>query len=250
MKTIRHTFESNSSSSHSLSLNTKEFERDNSFDNLGLITLNGGEFGWEWCKYNDAWTKTNYFIVYHKNDPTMIEMLKDVIQKESGAFIEIDISDDCYEPNWSYIDHQSLEKAVLEEIKTKEDIRNFIFNKKTVLITGNDNECAPYGFLDDIRKPKANYILKIGDKKYYIEELIYDNEVYIFIPFHAFREYLEHSGFDWDYQFEELEEMPDDYFSKNRSGTFSIIKMKYEKDKGYIKDSKHSEANWSIEEIK
>ena len=46
----------------------------------------------------------------------------------------------------AYIDHQSIE-MIGYELFFEEDIENFIFMKKSYLVTGNDNEQPPAGFL-------------------------------------------------------------------------------------------------------
>lgn len=249
MKTIRHSFECNSSSSHSLSLNKKVFVRDTSLDSEEELTLFGGEFGWEWVKYNDALTKANYFAVYHQNDESMVDLLKEVIIENTDIKeIILSFSSEWSSNNWSYIDHQSQkgDGNTLAEIQTKDDIYNFIFNTKTTLITGNDNSCAPYGFWGDIRKAKANYILKIGNKTYYPETI--NTENYQEYSFHdCFCEYLQHEDFDYDYEFVDLYGF---VYEEQKSGIFNIQKKEFDRTKmQYNPIGAKIPVKWEIKKI-
>lgn len=152
MKNIRHkVFETNSSSTHSISIN----ENSNGIletivpNEDGLIELFGGEFGWSWKKFNDSMTKANYCAVHSMNhNPSLKEMLTSVIKEHTGAKEVIySLSDEYSNSNWSYIDHQSngtAEEAFASEYKLK----NFIFNSKSWLFTGNDNSYPPPNFYD------------------------------------------------------------------------------------------------------
>jgi hypothetical protein len=159
-------WESNSSSSHSININS-----DTSLltsitpDSEGNIILNGGEFGWGWKKYNDALTKSNYAAVaVHLNysffnNPSLKTMLVDVIKNQTGAKnVIFNINTDYNDKSglFSYIDHQSLDSYVNSKIakifKSKENLRNFIFNPKSILYIGNDNSDCPPNFYDDENK--------------------------------------------------------------------------------------------------
>jgi hypothetical protein len=121
-------FETNSSSSHSISIadETKQFVLDTLYpDQNGVITLNGGEFGWEWFKHNDAETKANYAAQALGLNSSLV----DVIKEQTGASeVIIDVED-------GYIDHDSYGLVPTN----KEELRNFIFNKNSWLFGGNDN---------------------------------------------------------------------------------------------------------------
>lgn len=158
-KEIRHgVFETNSSSSHSISIakGNEEFLMDSIIpDEYGHIHLRGGEFGWSWEKFNDALTKANYCAV-HASDPANLkrdaahlkEMLVEVIKDQTGASeVVFELSTDWDSPNHSYIDHQSAGVAQ-EAFASKETLRNFIFNRNSRLFTGNDNTCPPPNFYD------------------------------------------------------------------------------------------------------
>lgn len=146
MKTLirKGVFETNSSSSHSISLaaEDKDFILDTIYpDQDGVIKLTGGEFGWDWFKHNDAQTKANYAAV----DLGRSELLVEVIKEQTGAKEVLFLfTDDHNGPNWSYIDHDSTGTTP----RDKQELRNFIFNKNSWLFGGNDNSEADPTFYD------------------------------------------------------------------------------------------------------
>lgn len=139
-------FETNSSSSHSISIASgSEFIVDTTSlvpDSNGNITLIGGEYGWAWEKFPDAYTKANYCAVACKYNDSHINMLIDVIKEQTGAEdIIFAFTDD------SYIDHDSTD-VYAPAFSSKETLKNFIFNKLSLLYTGNDNESETPNFYD------------------------------------------------------------------------------------------------------
>jgi len=144
----KNVFETNSSSSHSLSIadETKEFVLDTIYpDQNGVIELTGGEFGWEWFKHNDAQTKANYAAVDFEGNKDLVDMLDEVIREQTGAeVVKHAFTGDYDGPNWSYIDHDSVGLVP----RTKSELKNFIFNKNSWLFGGNDNSTADPTFYD------------------------------------------------------------------------------------------------------
>lgn len=148
IKTRNSVFETNSSSTHSVSIEdiTDKDMLDTMLPNEdGNIVLEGGEFGWEEESYNDAWTKANYLAVYSclysgDLDETFKENLKNVIKDQTKCKnVIFEITDD-WNKNYSYIDHQSVECRDYDDLmRNLKEIRNFIFNKKSYLYTDNDN---------------------------------------------------------------------------------------------------------------
>jgi hypothetical protein len=154
-------FETNSSSTHSISISDNLdgiLETIVPNDN-GIIILIGGEFGWEWEKYNDALTKANYCAV---DNPNNRDMLIKVIKEHTGAKDVVIVVDESW--NSSYIDHQSggTSNKIFE---TEETLKNFIFNPKCWLFTGNDNESPPSNFHDVEENIKYKYQLKLEGTK-------------------------------------------------------------------------------------
>lgn len=135
MKNIRtNVFETNSSSSHSISISDGDELRDTILpDENGVIHLRGGEFGWEWETYNSAESKANYCAIDCQNDLNMIKMLVEVIKEHTGA------RDVLFEfGKYSYIDHQS-QGTSYDAFRSKEELRRFLFDRNSYIETGNDN---------------------------------------------------------------------------------------------------------------
>lgn len=142
-------YETNSSSSHSICIadnNTMLMDTELIPDQNGDIELDGGQFGWEWEKYNDALTKANYAAIFSRNDSKWRNLLEEVIKVQTGASnVQFNINDD------SYIDHQSdvIEGgSATEAFESQEKLRHFIFNKNSWLFTGNDNSTSDPTFYD------------------------------------------------------------------------------------------------------
>lgn len=148
-------FETNSSSSHSLTISSRgnysygaipvfrEFyneKEDKEYKNA--VVLTGGEFGWGVDYYQDSLTKANYLAVMLKNyNIGDLEMFESLLKEETGAEqIIYDFTDDWDSSNFSYIDHQSADSYTVEEAySSKENLKNFIFNRESILIIDNDN---------------------------------------------------------------------------------------------------------------
>lgn len=135
-------FETNSSSSHSISVadETKEFVLDTIYPNQdGIVIVSGDEFGWEWFKHNDAQTKASYAAQQFMNNDDALETLKEVIMEQTGAddveFVGLDNG---------YVDHYSC--GIVEQ--SKDWLKNFIFNKNSWLFGGNDNSYPDPTFYD------------------------------------------------------------------------------------------------------
>ena len=154
-------FETNSSSSHSVaisSISAGEIDLSLIPSENGLIYLmpENYDFGWEWVVYNDAATKAIYAWIDHGKQGVHVNRNDggvdiDITNTKVGKVIcEQTGAEKVYVPKYieddSYIDHQSSGT-------TPDDLLNFIFNKKSYLFTGNDNEDNPFEFYDvDIPK--------------------------------------------------------------------------------------------------
>lgn len=138
-------FETNSSSSHSISIEpcTDGLYETLTPDDDGVLELTGGEFGWEECSYYDAHTKANYAAVFSKDVAPLREMLVELLKEHTGAReVKFNFSTDFNSDNWSYIDHQSAYGeggAALEAFRNKQNLKDWIFNPKSELRTDNDN---------------------------------------------------------------------------------------------------------------
>jgi len=125
-------FETNSSSTHSISISdTDELLETLPVNEDGVVTLTGGEFGWGYEEYNDAITKANYVAVDYQHSYSKLALLTEVIMEQTGcSSVVYDLDKD------SYIDHQS--SGTTADL-SKEELRLFIFNPKSDLIIDNDN---------------------------------------------------------------------------------------------------------------
>lgn len=133
-------FETNSSSAHSISLGRdtgKQFLLDTLYpDQHGVITIEGDEFGWDWFKSNDAYTKAQYAAVASMNNADFRNTLEQVIKDQTGCETVIFYCSPAYDhPNYSYIDHDSEGICPADY----DGLKDFIFNKNSWLFGGNDN---------------------------------------------------------------------------------------------------------------
>lgn len=145
-KIIRtNTFETNSSSVHSLSISSEgressEFELNED----GMIEISFGEFGKDERLYSSQYDKLSYLItcLYYLNgtiddiyDSWNFRHIKDAVCKYAGAKgIKI------LEHPDPYIDHQSVPEGWIEiiDIYDEDAVINFVFNKYVSLKTDSD----------------------------------------------------------------------------------------------------------------
>ncbi len=141
--TTRHgVFETNSSSTHSITIDhSTQLFTSITPDANGVITLEGGQFGWEWERYADALTKANYCAVHALGSMALNEQLARVICAHTGAVSVVVVADG------SDIDHQS-EGTAGEAFASDQTLKEFIFGQNSWLYTGNDNSSAPPNFFD------------------------------------------------------------------------------------------------------
>lgn len=147
-KVRRGVFETNSSSTHSISIASGAETIDKlHVEEDGVCRIHSGEFGWEVETYSDAATKASYAMVWAKqySSEENLRLLKKVIQEHTGAkdvvFADYvgedqDLATGDYDPG--YIDHQSQDVAA-EAFQSEEKLRAFIFNPRSTLHTDNDN---------------------------------------------------------------------------------------------------------------
>ena len=146
MKTIRQSvFETNSSSSHSLSIchNTTGMYDTIPPDENGVISLTGGEFGWGYEKYNDPYDKACYIAVglmasEMMNAPEYDRFISLMKEHTGAKEIIFNFSTNWKDDNNSYIDHQSS-YAFREAFDSDQDLKDFLFNRGSQLIIDNDN---------------------------------------------------------------------------------------------------------------
>lgn len=149
MKQIRlSVFETNSSSSHSISISsTGDIDTSLIPKDDGILLIGPGAnetvFGGEREFYYDAETKAVYAYLQalYSNSQEYMNMLYKVILDQTGADeVIFTVSDSYNDDNYGSIDHQSaIYETPFEPFNSEEDLRNFIFNKNSVLETDNDN---------------------------------------------------------------------------------------------------------------
>lgn len=146
MRTIRqNTFETNSSSSHSVTIVSDDL--DESYKGKSLH-LEGGEFGWGVERYSDSETKANYLFTWcvsrsgdDNTDRTTnddLDKLCTAIENYTGVNVTISSgSGDRYYP-YGYIDHQSSDVGG-DIMYCEREIIDFIFGTRSELMIDNDN---------------------------------------------------------------------------------------------------------------
>lgn len=169
---VRHDMpETNSSSSHSVVINTREFDPclpgdtywNLDIDESGYIHVQGDRtFGWEWEKHNDVFSKLQYVAAIFCRNETYpqkkLAKLGQIVKEFTGAKgVIFDWAASYKQPRsedpWERpagepeIDHNSSD-IFPEIIESEESIKNFIFNKKSWLFLGNDNSSAERGYYD------------------------------------------------------------------------------------------------------
>ena len=135
MKNIRSSiFETNSSSSHSISI---DISCDGIYDTIipddnGIITIIGEEFGWGPERYHSAYTKVSYAALDTKNQEKYRDMLIEVVLAHTGA------KEIVFNLENGYIDHQSYGTSH-EAFYDKTTLKNWLFNPESGLFIDHDN---------------------------------------------------------------------------------------------------------------
>lgn len=141
-------FETNSSSTHSISICTEDTNRllDTCLqpNDDGVINLEGGEFGWGIEDHYDAITKANYIALWSNvySGGRFDDVIKEVICNQTGAKEVIFLfspDSNWDDENYSYIDHQSADNDYSYICEDKDLLRHFIFNRQSFLHLDNDN---------------------------------------------------------------------------------------------------------------
>lgn len=152
MRTIRYcTFETNSSSTHSITLDTANYS------NVQIpktVTIEPSTFGWEFDRFNDFIRKASYFWTLAQYDDDVKErMLR--LSAEHG----FDLIWPSLDNGWSsgsYIDHGSEHYhdwlKEFPEIGSDEGLWKFLTSESYWIMLGNDNSSAPMNWKDT---PKA-----------------------------------------------------------------------------------------------
>jgi hypothetical protein len=142
MKTIRtNCFETNSSSTHSVTIDNSYSEKENT---LGYV-IEPGEFGWEYRKFNDFATKASYFWTLAQNDQWAETRVGGCLNKRMHRLAkEHDFALMIpQEGEWNYVDHGWEHYADITEkhpsLLTDEGLFDFLVSKGAWIMLGNDN---------------------------------------------------------------------------------------------------------------
>ena len=160
VKTRNGVFETNSSSTHSLTLSPN-------FENMitspvsdleikqGYIVVQPGEFGWEEQDHWEVHEKISYLYVdamysaqgdvsidpndeYYRNSNIHLKMIVDAVKEYTGFGVFFEKQEDKYNP-FGYIDHQSL--GICGDVwdEGTNGVVRFIFSNDSYFKTDNDN---------------------------------------------------------------------------------------------------------------
>lgn len=133
---IRHGFETNSSSSHSLSYANKVDLARREFDLDEPIEIVGGEYGWGYEVLYSSEEKLNYLAVEADGNEYRTNLILGSIKRVLG---DVEVKWDM--TGYSYIDHQSSDviwSFILEADNQEEFIDQVIFGDFQIIID-NDN---------------------------------------------------------------------------------------------------------------
>lgn len=151
MKKVRlSAFETNSSSTHSITIAFGDYAADSLTVEDGVCSIYTGEFGWGVDVFRDAQTKAAYCLTWlmnecgHRKDE-FVDLFREVIMDNTGAK-EVQFVPEYTEKTktewdwhqWGYIDHQSSD-VCLEAFRDREHLERFIFHPKSTLVIDNDN---------------------------------------------------------------------------------------------------------------
>lgn len=170
-------FETNSSSSHSLTLSQEALVPAPFPPQVlrrGYVDISLGEFGWEWQRYYDPIAKLSYLATqvtdghvpedcpdnmdvstYEHNQE--LQMLGQVVKEHTGCEMRIYGS--------GYIDHQSAKSDGangMELFDDKEKLKRFIFDANSYIETGNDND-GPGWFINTDRGQEKVFLSRIAE---------------------------------------------------------------------------------------
>ena len=155
IKIRRGTFETNSSSMHSLSIlpyeefvvkNFKDFKKDLSFSKRKFNEVyekgklyffkNDLEQGWGFDIAMSTYAKIGYAIASFQDKERILE----IVRKRIPEIKDIVLPDDTWNGGkyYGYVDHDSV--GTLSSALSDEEIEDFIFDNKNIIIIDNDND--------------------------------------------------------------------------------------------------------------
>lgn len=151
MKKIRSSiFETNSSSSHSITISSDTQTLLTKIDTPEEIEVGLGEFGWENEVYDNFHTKLDYICIDHglitkdeniNQNPKYLMLMEVLSERTNIKKLIFCFGSHSYNSDKpaGYIDHQSHGTS-RDVFKSKDNLIKFLFNTNSLLITGNDND--------------------------------------------------------------------------------------------------------------
>jgi hypothetical protein len=147
-------FETNSSSTHSLSIaeNKPSLTELKKEYNGKTITITGGEFGWDSKEYNAFEIKLDYIFTNLRDTDSTLKKYQKInkkLEKDLIVFLKnklgVDVLVDINSDSDCYIDHQSI-SLIRDELLDDNDewdynkLFNFLFSEESSVETSSDNE--------------------------------------------------------------------------------------------------------------
>jgi hypothetical protein len=171
-------FETNSSSSHSVTVSADELadEFGISKETLrgGVITAHTKVYGWEWARSYSPGAKIAYLVTqlaggYASGKPgkdvtrevrrdSRVDSMLSMIERRTGCRVEV------MGASSAYVDHNSVGTGV-ELLDDPEKLMSFIFGRRSYVETGNDNSNPPMVIRTDL-----------GDESYHENRYVADAE--------------------------------------------------------------------------
>ena len=153
VRLVRHGFETNSSSAHSITLGESAVYDSITPNDEGVIVLREYEFGWEWETYTTVEARLAYAYIYARDwsggyRTHFMDTLETVVRNHTGATAIVmgrtnewgNYDEYAEEDIGGYIDHQSVENGELDYLfQDPTLLKKFIFNAGSTIETGNDN---------------------------------------------------------------------------------------------------------------
>jgi hypothetical protein len=163
-------FETNSSSSHSLTLSEGDVQMltfPPEVLKAGKVEIGCDEFGWEWARLYQPISKLTYLVTgathgdiasfespeqvteFWRETNVKVDQLCRVVEEHTGCRLLL------IPGTTGYIDHESV-GADHEAYADDETLRRFIFGPDAFVETGNDNS-GPPSFIQTDRGPREDY---------------------------------------------------------------------------------------------
>lgn len=187
MKTIRSSvFETNSSSTHSLTLsNAIDWQGIEQDGTMYLFPANYDSWGWNVLEY--FYDKLQYIYTllnlpeiehYHSYFNEKLEVVdirsawercENVLRKRLGVkeFKKTPVSANGI----GSIDHQRVEDIAKFAKLTEEEFEQLLFDNNSFIVLGNDNESMPFNVYQSLPCYDPNYRVEIGNEEYFISDL-------------------------------------------------------------------------------